>query len=193
MSSGPAHPGVLVGVDGSAGIKGCCAVGRARGNGAQCSAHPRARRIHARGQLTGPVLARCSHSRRTAPMAGRRSRKGHGRRDQARRRQRHRRCSARDQVSSFFVGCHSAAAAGKRSRKVSPSWGVFRLMASPPEASRPEAPTRSSSGRRRSRSFGLDPFPHTGQPVPPLVLLQTAADHSCPQLAHCHQTLRLAP
>jgi hypothetical protein len=66
------------------------------------------------------------------------------------------------------------AAAGKRSRKVSPSWGVFRLMASPPEASRPEAPARSSSGRRRWRGFGLDPFPHTGQPVPPLVLLQTA-------------------
>lgn len=57
MSSGPAHPGVLVGVDGFAVIKGCCAVGRARGNGAQYSAHPRARRIHARGQLIGPVLA----------------------------------------------------------------------------------------------------------------------------------------
>ena len=39
MSSGPAHPGVLVGVDGFAVIRGCCAVGRARGNGAQYSAH----------------------------------------------------------------------------------------------------------------------------------------------------------
>lgn len=37
-------------------------MGRARGNGAQYSAHPRARRIHARGQLIGPVLARYSHS-----------------------------------------------------------------------------------------------------------------------------------
>ena len=57
MSSGPAHPGILVGVDGFAVIKGCCAVSRARGNGAQCSAHPRARRMHARGQLIGSVLA----------------------------------------------------------------------------------------------------------------------------------------
>ena len=31
MSSGPAHPGILVGVDGFAVIKGCCAVSRARG------------------------------------------------------------------------------------------------------------------------------------------------------------------
>ena len=67
MSSGPAHPGVLVGVDGAPSIKGCCAVGRARGNGAQYSADPRARRIHARGQLIGPVLARAGWSRHPDP------------------------------------------------------------------------------------------------------------------------------
>jgi hypothetical protein len=33
--------------------------------------------------------------------------------------------------------------------------------------------------------------PHTGQPVPPAVRVETVVFHSRPQLAHCHQSLRL--
>ena len=56
MSSGRAHPGVLVGVDGSPSSRVAVRWAAPR-HRAQCSAYPRARRMHARGQLIGPVLA----------------------------------------------------------------------------------------------------------------------------------------
>ena len=102
MSSGPAHPGVLVGVDGSPSSRVAVRWAAHEATVRNIPLTP----VHV---VSTPAASSSALSWPAVPIPAElrqwqedESRKGHDRRDQARRRQRRRRCSARDQAELFF-------------------------------------------------------------------------------------------